>query len=91
MEISSTRLLVRLPEQANIVLHVLRSGRHMSAAQQPNSGTEQEPARPAISSPDLPVAPVESFEDPVARKLAVLRRGLPSPGRHGSVHLVWSP
>ena len=45
----------------------------MSAAQQPNSGTEQEPARPAISSPDLPVAPVESFEDPVARKLAVLR------------------
>lgn len=31
MEISSTRLLCMLREQANIVLHVLRSGRHMSS------------------------------------------------------------
>ena len=72
MEISSTRLLVRLREQANIVVHVLRSGRHMSTAKQPNYGNVQLSAGPVISSQALPVAPAESFEDPVARKLAAL-------------------
>ena len=48
MEISSTRLLCMLREHANIVLHVLRSGRHMSTAKQPNYGNVQLSVGPSV-------------------------------------------